>query len=227
MIELSERSYAAFLFDMDGTLLTSIASAERVWARWAERHGLDVATFLPTIHGIRSADTIRSLALPGVDPDAEALAITLEEIEDVSDVRPIPGAEAFVRALPDGRWAIVTSAPRNLAIARIRAAGLPIPPVLICAEDVTIGKPAPDGYIQAAERLGFRSERCLVFEDAVAGVQAGEAAGADVLVITQTHSKAMANARNAIRNYEHLRVEETEAGLTILVGHLIAEPADN
>ncbi|WP_404712999.1 HAD-IA family hydrolase [Sphingomonas sp. MMS24-J13] len=213
MIELSERSYAAFLFDMDGTLLTSIASAERVWSRWAERHGLDVATFLPTIHGIRSADTIRNLALPGVDPEAEALAITLEEIEDVSDVRPIPGAEAFVRALPDGRWAIVTSAPRNLAIARIRAAGLPIPPVLVCAEDVAQGKPAPDGYIQAAGQLGFRSHHCLVFEDAPAGIQAGEAAGADVLVITETHAKAMADIRISARNYERLQVAETEAGL--------------
>jgi sugar-phosphatase len=215
MIELAERSYAAFLFDMDGTLLTSIASAERVWARWAARHGLDVATFLPTIHGIRSADTIRNLRLPGVDPDAEALAITLEEIEDVSDIEPIPGAEAFVRALPEGRWAIVTSAPRNLAIARIGAAGLPLPNVLVCAEDVTQGKPAPDGYFQAAERLGFSPEHCLVFEDAAAGIAAGEAAGADVLVITQTHAKAMTGPWNAVRNYEGLSAGETGAGLTI------------
>jgi sugar-phosphatase len=215
MIELAERPYAAFLFDMDGTLLTSIASAERVWSRWAARHELDVATFLPTIHGIRSADTIRNLGLPGVDPEAEALAITLEEIEDVSDLRPIPGAEAFVRSLPDARWAIVTSAPRDLAIARIRAAGLPIPAILICAEDVAHGKPAPDGYIQAAERLGFPPERCLVFEDAPAGIQAGAAAGADVLVITQTHAKAMANVRNSVRDYAALRAGQTDAGLII------------
>ena len=64
------------LFDMDGTILTSIASAERVWARWAERHGLDVAAFLPTIHGVQSVETIRRLGLPGVDPVAEAAAIT-------------------------------------------------------------------------------------------------------------------------------------------------------
>jgi sugar-phosphatase len=215
MIELSERSYAAFLFDMDGTILTSIASAERAWTRWAERYGLDVAAFLPTIHGVRSADTIRNLGLPGVDPDAEALAITLEEIEDVSDVRPIAGAEVFLRSLPDDRWAIVTSAPRDLAIARIRAAGLPIPHVLICAEDVQQGKPAPDGYIQAAERLGFRSDQCLVFEDAAAGIQAGDAAGADVMVITQTHSKPMANVENSARDYERLRAGETEEGLAI------------
>lgn len=217
MIELAERSYAAFLFDMDGTLLTSIASAERVWARWAQRHGLDVATFLPTIHGIRSADTIRNLGLPGIDPEAEALAITLEEIEDVSDIQPIPGAEAFVRALPEGRWAIVTSAPRNLAIARIRAAGFPLPNILICAEDVQQGKPAPDGYIQAAERLGFRPDDCLVFEDAAAGIAAGEAAGADVLVITQTHTKPMANARASVRDYQQLRAAKTVAGLTIRI----------
>lgn len=65
---LPTRRFAAFLFDMDGTIISSIASAERTWTRWAQAHGLDVATFLPTIHGVRSVDTIRRLGLPGVDP---------------------------------------------------------------------------------------------------------------------------------------------------------------
>ncbi len=53
------RAYRAFLFDMDGTLITSTAAAERVWTRWAERHGIDPVAFIPTIHGVRTADTIR------------------------------------------------------------------------------------------------------------------------------------------------------------------------
>ncbi|TKB82735.1 MAG: HAD family hydrolase, partial [Mesorhizobium sp.] len=66
------RKFAAFLFDMDGTILNSIAAAERVWAAWAHRQGLDVAAFLPTIHGVRAIETIGRLALPGVDPAREA-----------------------------------------------------------------------------------------------------------------------------------------------------------
>jgi len=62
--------YRAFLFDMDGTVLNSIAAAERIWAAWALRHGVDVDTFLPTIHGVRAIDTINRLALPGVDAEA-------------------------------------------------------------------------------------------------------------------------------------------------------------
>ncbi len=85
---------------MDGTIISSIASAERAWSRWARAHGLDVAAFLPTIHGVRSVETIRRLALPGLDPEAEAAAITRAEMEDVGDIAEIPGARAFLERLP-------------------------------------------------------------------------------------------------------------------------------
>ena len=88
---LSGRTFGALLFDMDGTIINSIAAAERAWTAWAERHGLDVAAFLPTIHGVRGIDTITRLALPGVDPHAEAHAILLAEIEDVEGVAAIEG----------------------------------------------------------------------------------------------------------------------------------------
>src|SRR6187551_2701028 len=117
-----DRGFAAFLFDMDGTILTSIVAAERVWAAWARGHGLDVEAFLPTIHGVRSVETVRRLALPGVDPEAEAAAITRAEIEDVEGIEAIAGAAAFLAALPADRWAIVTSAPRELAVRRLAAA---------------------------------------------------------------------------------------------------------
>lgn len=106
-----EKRYAGLLFDMDGTLLNSIAAAERVWGKWAARHGLDVEAFLPTMHGKRGIDTIRALGLPGIDVEAEALVIERGEIEDVEGVVPLPGAVDFLNALPDGRWSIVTSAP--------------------------------------------------------------------------------------------------------------------
>ncbi len=204
---LSGRTFAALLFDMDGTLINSIAAAERVWAAWAERHGLDVAAFLPTIHGMRGIETIARLALPGVDPVAEAQAILEGELADVDGVVAIDGAAAFLAALPADRWAIVTSAPRPLALRRLAAAGLPTPPVLVTAEDVRHGKPAPDCFLLAAERLGQRIEDCLVFEDAPAGIQAAEAAGAAVVVVTVTHRHEVETRHPKITGYAEFTAE--------------------
>ncbi|TFW30394.1 HAD family hydrolase, partial [Duganella callida] len=118
-VSLPGRGFDAFLFDMDGTILTSIKSAERVWGIWAAAHGLDVQKFLPTIHGKRSEDTVRAQNLPGIDPVVEAQRITLAEINDVDGIDAITGVADFLASLPAGRWAIVTSAPRRLAAARI------------------------------------------------------------------------------------------------------------
>jgi len=198
------RTFDALLFDMDGTIVNSIAVAERVWSDWAEKHGLDVASFLPTIHGRRGIETITLLDLPGVDPQVEIDALLLAEIEDVDGIEAIEGAAAFLHSLPADRWAIVTSAPRELAVRRLEAAGLPIPPVFVTAEDVERGKPAPDCFLLAASRLGRRIEDCLVFEDALAGIQAGEAAGAAVVVVTTTHKHALDTKHPTIDGYGEL-----------------------
>jgi sugar-phosphatase len=204
---LADRTFAALLFDMDGTIVNSIAAAERVWVAWAERHGLDVEAFMPTIHGVRGIETITRLALPGVDPAAEAEAILLAEMEDVDGVAAIEGAAVFLASLPPDRWAIVTSSPRRLALRRLAAAGLPVPAVLVTAEDVERGKPAPDCFLLAAERLGQRIEDCLVFEDAPAGIQAAEAAGAAVAVVTVTHKHTLGTTHPTITGYSELTVE--------------------
>ena len=215
--DLPDRAFAAFLFDMDGTILSSIAAAERVWARWAQRHGLDVAAFLPTIHGMRSVETVRRLGLPGVDPEAESAAITREEMDDVDGIEPIAGIGAILAALPASRWAVVTSAPRELALRRIAAAGLPTPPLLIAAEDVAHGKPAPDCFVLAATRLGVAARDCLVFEDAPAGIAAAEAAGASVLVITATHAHPFATRHASVRDYAALAARVDAGGALHLV----------
>jgi sugar-phosphatase len=190
--------YSAFLFDMDGTVLNSIASAERVWGAWAKRQGLDVEAFLPTIHGARSVDTIAALKIPGLDPAVEAHGITQDEIKTAEGIVEISGAIRFLKALPTDRWAIVTSAPRALAEARIRAAGLPVPPLLIAAEDVTAGKPDPQGYRLAAQKLGVDIADCLVFEDAAVGIEAGHAAGAHVVIITETHNHPLGHPLTSV-----------------------------
>ncbi|AEG51087.1 HAD-superfamily hydrolase, subfamily IA, variant 3 [Sphingobium chlorophenolicum L-1] len=209
---MDHKTVDAVLLDMDGTILNSIKAAERIWGDWARGHGLDVDAFLPTIHGVQSVETVRRLGLPGVDPVAEAAAITQAEIDNVEGIEAIAGAAEFLAALGDCRWAVVTSAPRALALGRIRAAGLPIPPLLIAAEDVERGKPAPDCFHLAAERLGTTADRCLAIEDSVAGIAAAESAGASVLVVTATHHEPMDTPHGAIVDYRDLWMEQAPAG---------------
>jgi mannitol-1-/sugar-/sorbitol-6-phosphatase len=195
------KPYAAFLFDMDGTILNSIVAAERVWTKWAQKHGLDVATFLPTIHGVRGFDTISNLGLPGVDPQAETEQICADEIVDLEGIVPIAGAIAFLNSLPRNRWAIVTSAPKELALVRMAKAGIPRPDIMVTGEDVTQGKPNPRCFMLGAEKLGVDIADCLVFEDAPAGILAGEASGASVVVITATHIHKHETALATIPDY--------------------------
>ncbi|VVO43729.1 Hexitol phosphatase A [Pseudomonas fluorescens] len=206
-------TYRAFLFDMDGTVLTSIAAAERVWTTWAVRHGVDVDSFLPTIHGARAIDTIRRLGLPGVDAEAEAAWITEAEIVDVDGVLEVVGAAKFLRSLPASQWAIVTSAPRELALRRMAAAGIAEPAVMITAEDVTAGKPDPAGYRLAARRLGVEPGQCLVFEDATVGILAAEAAGADLMIVTATHEQPVETPHATLADYELMGVRVHADGL--------------
>lgn len=214
-IPYPDRRFQALLFDMDGTLLTSIESAERVWSRWLTRYGFDPVEILPRIHGVQTLETIRRLAIPGIDPQQEADWIAREELADLEGVRTIDGAAEFVAGLPQDGWAIVTSATRQLAEARLAAAGLVPPPLFITAEDIAFGKPAPDCYIEAARRLGVDVTQCLVFEDAPAGIASGRAAGAEVVVITATHTHPLAIEYPHIRDYRGLTTEQRDGRLML------------
>ncbi|EJB08218.1 haloacid dehalogenase superfamily enzyme, subfamily IA [Rhizobium leguminosarum bv. trifolii WSM597] len=198
------KKFSAFLFDMDGTLLTSIAAAERVWGAWSRSHGLDPIAFLPTMHGKRAIDTIRRLDLPGVDAEIEAEKITKAETDDVQGVAAIAGAAEFLDALPLDRWAIVTSASKKLAQRRLEAAGLTIPRIIVTGEDVAVGKPDPQCFLLAARQLGFSAANCLVFEDVEAGVKAGQAAGADVVVVTAAGHDLNLPANPIINDYREV-----------------------
>ncbi len=173
------------LFDMDGVLVSSIASANRCWRRWAQHYGIAVADDWQIPHGVRAADIVKMLS-PDVDVDEGLRLIEDMEIEDVHDIVTLPGARDLLESMPLERWAIVTSATDRLLVARLRAAGLPQPERLISANMVTKGKPDPQPYLLGAERLGVAAKDCLVFEDAPSGVKAGVAAGCRVVGVLGT-----------------------------------------
>jgi sugar-phosphatase len=167
---------------MDGTLVDSAGAIETAWTELAGRHGLPRPEVLAALPG-RTARDILKLFLDDVKVIDEEVAWVERRQLAAAGVGPIPGAGRLLSALPRDRWAVVTAAPESVARARLEAAGLPEPKVLVTAESVTSGKPSPEGYRLAAEHLGLPCERCVVLEDAAVGVAAGHAAGARVVGI--------------------------------------------
>ena len=194
----------AVLSDLDGVLVDSAAVIEQTWRGFADRHGLDPDEVVAAGHGRRSIDLIRLVA-PHLDAEIEAANVEREEIAQTTGLRPLPGARELVDAVPAERFAIVTSGSRALALARLRAAGLPVPAVLVTAEEVDDGKPHPAGYLRAAELLGVDPAHSVVLEDAPAGVEAGRAAGMTVIaVLTTNDASALTRAHSRVRDLRAL-----------------------
>jgi sugar-phosphatase len=177
-------SFAAVISDLDGVLVDSAAATTRAWARWGERHGLDGAAIQAGNHGRPARDVVAEHVSPEA-LEAEAAFLLDAEVGDTDGVLAFDGA-AGVLALPV--VAIATSCMLPLARARLGAAGLRIPDVLVSSDQVARGKPAPDAYLLAAERLGADPAACLVLEDAPSGIAAGRAAGMTVWAVTTTHA---------------------------------------
>ena len=200
----------AVLFDMDGTLVDFGACVERVWRAWAARHGLDGDAIMRVSHGQQNRETVRAVA-PHLDlPDEYAWMIASEEACREGIV-PVAGAADLLRAVPDGRWAVVTSAWRRLAEIRMGIAGLPIPPVLVTSDDVERSKPHPEGYLAAAAALGVDPAACVVIEDSPAGVAAGLAAGATVIGITINFPPAALATEHHVADLRALTVRRAAA----------------
>jgi sugar-phosphatase len=182
MVEVSCRG---LLFDLDGVLVDSTPAVARVWTTWAVEHGLDPEETVRRAHGRPSVATIREL-VPTADVEKENDIILCGEIEDTQGVVPLPGARELLGSLKNYQWALVTSCARPLAEVRLKAAGLPMPELMITCDDVRRGKPDPEPYEKGAALLGIPAQDCAVFEDAPAGIRAGKAAGATVIALTTT-----------------------------------------
>jgi sugar-phosphatase len=201
---MMEINCQAILFDMDGTLVDSTACVESLWGAWAAKNNVDLEYLLNVSHGRRSADTIRDVA-PHLDAEAEAKALELLEIDARDGILAVGGALQTLQALHPHQWAVVTSATKTLAETRLRAAGLPVPAVLIGAEHVAEGKPNPEGYLKGAAALGVDPKDCVVVEDTPAGLNAGRAAGMRVLAITTTYPAAKLLGADAVQDYTSVR----------------------
>jgi sugar-phosphatase len=174
--------YAAVLSDLDGTLVDSEAPVRRAWSAFAHRHGLDPEPVVRFAQGRPAAETVQRLA-PGAPEEAQRIADA--ELHDTDGITALPGAAALLAA--PLTLAIVTSCSRPLALVRLRAAGLPVPATMVCSDEITHGKPDPEGFVLAARRLGVAPADCVVLEDAPAGIEAGRAAGMTVIAFPTTH----------------------------------------
>jgi sugar-phosphatase len=205
----------AVLFDMDGTLVDSTAAVVRCWLRWAEEYDVDPRR-LAGSHGRPSAQIVAALMPPELVAESQARIDQLE-VSDTGGVVLLPGATELLATLPAHRWAVATSCTAELARARIEASGLVEPKILVTASDVERGKPDPQPYLLAAERLGVDPRRCLVVEDAPAGLVSARAAGATTVAVTTTHppEELRPHADAVVPGLSALRVAAHRDGLRV------------
>jgi sugar-phosphatase len=197
-IDLTAIDFDAVIFDMDGTLIDSTPAVLRAWTRWADEHQIPTEALLG-YHGVPAAAVVR--AVLSADRRQAALdRINELELTDLDGVIPLPGAAEALQQLPVDRVAIATSCTAPLAAVRLTASGLRPPDVLVTIDDVRLGKPAPDPYLKAAERLGFAPENCLVVEDAPKGLESARAAGAATLAVVTTSPREELHADLVVEN---------------------------
>lgn len=195
----------ALIFDMDGTLVNSTSLISSLWRNWSARHGVDYEAVLRASLGRRPAETVKLFAPQGTDAAGEALELTRAAAEATDGLTAVRGAAKLLQSLPRERWAVVTSAERALAHRWLRHTGLPIPDLLISGGDVIKGKPDPEGYVRAAELLGFHSSDTVVFEDAPSGLTAGKAAGAKVIALATNLGVCELDKHDWIQDFLNVR----------------------
>ncbi|TIM35669.1 MAG: HAD family hydrolase, partial [Mesorhizobium sp.] len=204
----------AVLFDMDGVLVDSIAYIEQSLRHWASKHNLDANHVVELSHGRRDQEVVQ-LAAPFLDVESEVRLIQEHEVAEAYKICAKSGAVELVNSLRPTMWAVVTSGCRAVAEARLRAAGLSTPLILVSAEDVTVGKPDPEGYLSAAAQIGVSPADCVVFEDAPAGVKAARDAGMQVVGVAGTVCKESLDCDHSISGLNDVTATITESAIQL------------
>lgn len=205
----------ALLFDNDGTLVSSLESVNRCWSRWAREFGVTEEDFVRVgLHGRPAAEIAADLLPADVLPRAVARIEELEVEDVVGGVVLLPGSADLLASLPAERWAVVTSASRRLAEARLGEVGVR-PKAMITADDITRGKPDPEPFLLGARLLGVDPERCVVFEDAPAGLAAARAAGMRTVALTTTHQRSELDADVVVGDLSEVSVQVVAGGVEI------------
>lgn len=208
-------AFDALLFDNDGTLISSMESAIGCWTRWAQENGITEEAFARVqLHGRPAAEIVADL-VPAEEVAAAVVRVEELELAAVEDgVQLLPGTARLLASVPADRWAVVTSATRRLAEARLAAVGLDAKNV-IAADDITRGKPDPEPFLLAAARMGVDPARCVVFEDAPAGLTSGRAAGMATVALTTTHDRAELDADAVVTDLSEVSAQVTDGGVEI------------
>jgi sugar-phosphatase len=203
---------SAILFDLDGVLVDSTKSVSRHWRLWAEERQVDPEEVLRVAHGVRTIEVLRIFA-PYLDAEAEVRRIESREADDIDGVAVMPGAAALLRSIPPESWCVVTSGTRHLAAKRLQYANLPVPRVLVSAEDVAKGTPDPEPYLKGALLLNRKPEECLVIEDAPAGIRAAHAGGMKAIALASTfEASGLGEADSVARGLAQIQVRSSAAG---------------
>ncbi len=210
---LTNEVFDAVIFDMDGTLVDSTPAVMRAWATWASEHDLTMDD-LHGHHGVPAASVVRAV-LPQDRHDAAIRRINELEIADVHDIVVLPGATEALASLKEAKNAIATSCTLPLATARIAAAEMVAPSIIVTVDDVQRGKPHPDPFLEAAKRLGVDPTRCLVVEDAPNGLKAAHAAGCFTLAVVTTTPREALVADAVVDNLAAVTFDVTAAGITL------------
>lgn len=198
----------ALLFDLDDTLVRSTPSIESAWERFSRRHQLPFDAVRELLPGRRGSDIVSTL-FPEMSHEhvvRELALVRKDELESAHTIEPVNGAANFLADLTVGQWAVVTAAPKNIMMARLNGAGLPMPTIAVCAENVSIGKPSPEGFLTAARLLGADPSECLGFEDSSVGFAALETSGIRIVEVASAAGRQCSSAIVSISDYSRLSV---------------------
>ena len=178
-----------FIFDVDATLVNTTQVINNIWKTWASQKGIEFSNILPHVHGRKIIETL-ILVDPQYSNVDEEKAVKDIAVHAMKSATEVEGALSFVNSIPKNSWAIATSGPRKVAETSLLASGFELPDSMVCAEDVTHGKPHPAPFILAAKNLGLDPQRCIAFEDSPAGIKSAKDAGCFTVALLTSHNKS-------------------------------------